>query len=161
VDLEAFELVILRRPPDAPAYDEDTLERIQREHLAYHESLRLSGHVLTNGPVIDQPDESMRGVGLLPNRVPRGGTTARRTGSRGPGRTPERRGHVVVVSAGHDGPPRQPRLDGRVLAPGEAASVTHYDPFDDEMHADPFPTYERMRDDVHLPVELRPSVSLA
>jgi uncharacterized protein YciI len=62
VDLEAFELVILRRPRDAPAYNEDTLERIQREHLAYHESLRRSGPVLTNGPVIDQPDESMRGL---------------------------------------------------------------------------------------------------
>jgi hypothetical protein len=34
VDLEAFELVMLRRPPDAPSYDDDTLERIQREHVA-------------------------------------------------------------------------------------------------------------------------------
>jgi uncharacterized protein len=62
VDLEAFELVILRRPADAPSYDEETLERIQREHLAYHASLRLSGHIVTNGPVLDQPDESVRGL---------------------------------------------------------------------------------------------------
>ena len=26
--------------------------------------------------------------------------------------------------------------------------MAHYDPFDYDMHADPFPTYERMRDDV-------------
>jgi uncharacterized protein YciI len=62
VDLEAFELVILRRAMDARVHDEDTLERIQREHLAYHEALRTSGQVLTNGPVVDQPDESMRGL---------------------------------------------------------------------------------------------------
>jgi uncharacterized protein YciI len=62
VDLEAFELVILRRPPSAPDYDEATLDRIQREHLAYLESLRAAGHIATNGPVLDQPDESLRGL---------------------------------------------------------------------------------------------------
>jgi uncharacterized protein YciI len=62
VDLEAFELVILRRPADAPSYDDETLERIQSEHLEHHASLRASGHVVTNGPVLDQPDELMRGI---------------------------------------------------------------------------------------------------
>jgi uncharacterized protein len=62
VDLEAFELVVLRRPRDAPAYDEKTLERIQREHLDYHASLRAAGQIVTNGPVLDQPDESFRGL---------------------------------------------------------------------------------------------------
>jgi uncharacterized protein YciI len=60
--LESFELVILRRPPDARAYDDDTLGRIQREHLAFHASLRDQGIVVTNGPVVDQPDESFRGI---------------------------------------------------------------------------------------------------
>jgi uncharacterized protein YciI len=62
VELEAFELVLLRRPAGAPEYDEPTLERIQREHLAYHASLRAVGHGVTNGPVIDQPDDSLRGL---------------------------------------------------------------------------------------------------
>ncbi|MDR3034208.1 MAG: YciI family protein [Kitasatospora sp.] len=62
MDLEAYELVMLRRPEDAPPYDEATLERIQREHLAYHAELRAAGQVVTNGPVTDQPDESLRGV---------------------------------------------------------------------------------------------------
>jgi uncharacterized protein YciI len=62
MELESFELVILRRPPGARDYDEETLERIQQEHLSYHASLRASGHVVTNGPVLDQPDESMRGL---------------------------------------------------------------------------------------------------
>ncbi len=64
MDLEAFELVLLRRPRDAPSYDEATLERIQREHLAYHAALRSSGQIATNGPVLDQPDESLRGLTL-------------------------------------------------------------------------------------------------
>jgi len=62
MDLEAFELVVLRRPAGAPSYDEETLDRIQREHLAYLASLREAGHIVTNGPLIDQPDESVRGL---------------------------------------------------------------------------------------------------
>ncbi|MDQ3866186.1 MAG: YciI family protein [Actinomycetota bacterium] len=62
MDLEAFELVILRRAPDARTYDEETLERIQRDHLAYHASLRAAGRIVTNGPVRDHPDESIRGL---------------------------------------------------------------------------------------------------
>jgi uncharacterized protein YciI len=62
VQLEAFELVLLRRPPDAPAYPDEVLERIQQEHVAYHASLREAGQVVTNGPVSEQPDPSLRGL---------------------------------------------------------------------------------------------------
>ena len=62
VDLEAYELVLLRAPENAPAYDDAELERIQKEHLAHHARLRESGHVVTNGPVRDQPDPSLRGL---------------------------------------------------------------------------------------------------
>jgi uncharacterized protein len=62
MELESFELVLLRRPPSAPEYDEETVQRIQAEHLEYHASLRASGDVATNGPVLDQPDESLRGL---------------------------------------------------------------------------------------------------
>ena len=62
IELESFELVMLRRPPDAATDDQATLERIQREHLDYHRSLRESGEIATNGPVLDQPDESLRGL---------------------------------------------------------------------------------------------------
>ena len=62
VDLEAFELVLLRTPENAPRYDDAGLERIQAEHLAYHARLRESGQVVTNGPVRDQPDVSLRGL---------------------------------------------------------------------------------------------------
>jgi uncharacterized protein YciI len=62
MQLEAFELVLLRRPVAATAYDEQTLERIQSEHVAYHAKLREDRYVVTNGPVLDQADESLRGL---------------------------------------------------------------------------------------------------
>jgi len=62
VDIEAFELVLLRRPDGAPDYPDEELERIQREHLAYHARLREAGHVVTNGPVDGQPDPSILGL---------------------------------------------------------------------------------------------------
>jgi uncharacterized protein len=62
VDLESFELVLLRTTENAPRYDHADLERIQAEHLAYHDRLRESGQVVTNGPVRDQPDVSLRGL---------------------------------------------------------------------------------------------------
>src|SRR5436189_5753072 len=62
MDLEAFELVLLRRPPDAPIYDEATLDQIQRAHLAFHASLRKQEIVVTNGPVVEQTDDSFRGI---------------------------------------------------------------------------------------------------
>jgi uncharacterized protein len=64
VDLEAFELVLLRRPASAPDYPDTELDRIQREHMAHHARLRESGQVVTNGPVDGQPDPSLRGLTL-------------------------------------------------------------------------------------------------
>jgi uncharacterized protein YciI len=62
MELEAFELVMLRRPTQATEYPEAELDRIQGEHLAYHAELRAGGQVVTNGPVTGQPDESLRGL---------------------------------------------------------------------------------------------------
>ncbi len=62
MDLESFELVLLRRPASAPDYPGEELERIQREHMAYHARLREDGHVVTNGPVDGQRDPSLRGL---------------------------------------------------------------------------------------------------
>jgi uncharacterized protein YciI len=62
MDLEAFELVFLRTPENARDYDDAELERIQKQHLAYHAELRATGQVVTNGPVRDQPDPALRGL---------------------------------------------------------------------------------------------------
>jgi uncharacterized protein YciI len=62
MELEAFELVLLRRPAAAPTFVDAALEQIQSEHVAYHASLREKGQVVTIGPVWDQADESPRGL---------------------------------------------------------------------------------------------------
>jgi hypothetical protein len=62
MELEAYELVLLWRPADAPDYDEDTLDRLQAEHIAYLSGLRERGLVVANGPVLGQPDPALRGL---------------------------------------------------------------------------------------------------
>jgi uncharacterized protein len=65
IDLHEFQLILLRRPDDAPGYDDETSERIQRDHLAFYAAMREAGHVVTNGPVRDQPDEALRGIAIF------------------------------------------------------------------------------------------------
>ena len=65
MDLHGFQLILLRRPDRPPSYDDETTDRIQREHLAFYASLREAGQVVTNGPVLDQPDERLRGIAIF------------------------------------------------------------------------------------------------
>jgi len=65
IALQEFQLILLRRPDGAPTYDDQTANRIQREHVAFYASLRQAGHVVTNGPLIDQPDEALRGIAIF------------------------------------------------------------------------------------------------
>jgi uncharacterized protein len=65
MDLHEFQLILLLRPGRAPDYDDETTDRIQREHLAFYASMRQAGHVVTNGPVRDQPDEALRGIAIF------------------------------------------------------------------------------------------------
>jgi uncharacterized protein YciI len=61
-DLESYELVFLRRAPNPPEMDDETLDQLQLEHLAHKDRLREAGILAANGPVLDQPDESLRGM---------------------------------------------------------------------------------------------------
>jgi uncharacterized protein len=63
-DLHGFQLILLRRPEDAVSYDDAAAEQIQRDHLAFYREMREAGHVVTNGPVLDQPDEALRGISI-------------------------------------------------------------------------------------------------
>jgi uncharacterized protein len=63
--LEQFNSWLLRRPPDAPAYDEATVARLQTEHLEFYAGLRTAGQVLTNGPFLEQPDPAWRGLAVF------------------------------------------------------------------------------------------------
>ena len=40
IKLEEFQLILLRTPQGAPSYDDETAERIQRDHLAFYAALR-------------------------------------------------------------------------------------------------------------------------
>ncbi|HEX4092300.1 MAG TPA: YciI family protein [Trebonia sp.] len=62
MDLEVFELVMLRRPADAPDYSDEELDDIQRRHLGFYDDLRAAGQVVTNGPVDGATDPSLRGL---------------------------------------------------------------------------------------------------
>jgi len=58
-ELEAFQVVLLRRPVDAPALDDATLDRLQDEHLAFLDALRAEGRAVTTGPFLDQEVDAM------------------------------------------------------------------------------------------------------
>jgi YCII-related domain len=66
VALESYELALLRRTRQAREFDEQTIERIFGEHLAYTLGLVSSGQQLAAGPVRDWPaeEEHICGMGL-------------------------------------------------------------------------------------------------
>ena len=64
---EAFDqhtVILLVRPPDAPAFDEAELDRLQAEHLAYLRELARRGVLIANGPLTEQTDERLRGLSV-------------------------------------------------------------------------------------------------
>ena len=63
--LDAYTVVFLRRPAGAPKMSEPELDALQQRHLAFWAELRRQGHVVTNGPFVGQPDESLRGVSVF------------------------------------------------------------------------------------------------
>ena len=61
---EQHTLVLLIRPPDAPTFDEDELDRLQHDHLAFLHDLQQRGIVIANGPFAEQTDERLRGLSI-------------------------------------------------------------------------------------------------
>ena len=64
VALERYSLVLLRRGPQAAAFSDEELERLQDAHLGHLRVMRDAGHLLVAGPFGDQPDETFRGICL-------------------------------------------------------------------------------------------------
>ena len=62
--LDAYTVVFLRRPADAPSFTDVELEALQRQHLPFNAKMREAGHAMINGPVEGQPDETLRGIGV-------------------------------------------------------------------------------------------------
>jgi uncharacterized protein YciI len=67
--LDAYTVVFLRRPPDAPVLSEEALDALQQRHLAFYTKMRDEGHVVFNGPFSGQPDESLRGIAVYRRSV--------------------------------------------------------------------------------------------
>ena len=62
MELEQFFLVILRRPATPPDLVDTDLDALQQAHLDYLMGLRDKGVLALNGPLRDQPDQTMRGL---------------------------------------------------------------------------------------------------
>lgn len=62
---DAFTVVVLRRPADAPEMSDAELDALQAEHLAYRGELRDRGLVVANGPFLEQSDPSYRGMSVF------------------------------------------------------------------------------------------------
>ena len=63
--LDAYTIVFLRRPADAPQFTEEELDVLQRGHLAFNGRMRDEGHALITGPFMDQPDVAWRGISVF------------------------------------------------------------------------------------------------
>jgi len=66
IQLETYEIVLLRHTRQGRDFDQESKERIFREHLAYTLGLLASGEQVAAGPVSDGPaeDEDVCGLGL-------------------------------------------------------------------------------------------------
>jgi uncharacterized protein len=57
-------IVFLVRPPDAPEFSEEELDRLQVEHLTYLRDQMRQGLLVANGPVDDPTDVRLRGISV-------------------------------------------------------------------------------------------------
>jgi uncharacterized protein len=67
--LDAYTIVLLRRPPDAPQLSEERLDELQRAHVAFNARMREAGHAIITGPFRGQPDQSWRGISVFRTSV--------------------------------------------------------------------------------------------
>lgn len=61
---DAHSVVFLVRPPDAPTFSEEELDRLQVEHLTYLRDLARRGVLIANGPLEEQTDVRLRGISI-------------------------------------------------------------------------------------------------
>jgi uncharacterized protein len=62
---DAYTVVVLRRPADAPEMSDEELDTLQARHLAYRAELRRQGVLVVNGPFVEQTDQSYRGMSIF------------------------------------------------------------------------------------------------
>jgi uncharacterized protein len=67
--LDAYTVVLLRRPANAPQLPEEELDRLQAAHVAFNARMRDEGHALLTGPFSGQADISLRGFSVFRTAV--------------------------------------------------------------------------------------------
>lgn len=60
-ELDTFAVVLLRRGARADVFSDAELDELQNGHIAHMNKLRDEGTLVTNGPFLDQRDETLRG----------------------------------------------------------------------------------------------------
>jgi hypothetical protein len=65
VNLDAYTVVFLRRPADAPNLSDGELDALQEQHVAFNARMRAEGHAILTGPLRGQPDETLRGINVF------------------------------------------------------------------------------------------------
>ena len=64
MELDRFELVLLKRPATAPPMSDDEIDRLQELHVAYLVQQADTGAIRVAGPFDEQVDETLRGMAL-------------------------------------------------------------------------------------------------
>jgi uncharacterized protein YciI len=59
-EFDFYQLVLLERAADAPTFDDETAEQIQRQHLGHFGRMRAAGLMMVAGPV--RGDEAIAGI---------------------------------------------------------------------------------------------------
>ncbi|HVI37309.1 MAG TPA: YciI family protein [Gaiellales bacterium] len=60
--MDAHTLVLLMRPGAPPPLDDDAVDALQEQHLAFLQARREQGVLAAAGPFRDRPDERWRGM---------------------------------------------------------------------------------------------------
>lgn len=64
IELDRYELVLLKRPTSSPPFSDEELEQLQARHIEHLLEQTRLGNIRVAGPVDEQQDESLRGMCL-------------------------------------------------------------------------------------------------
>jgi len=65
MEFDRHTLVLLVLRPDAPEMTDEEAAELQDRHLAFRADLRERGYLIGGGPLVDQDDESLRGISIM------------------------------------------------------------------------------------------------
>jgi uncharacterized protein YciI len=65
MEFDRHTLVLLVLRPDAPELTDEEADELQDRHLAFRADLRERGHIVGGGPLVDQDDETLRGLSVM------------------------------------------------------------------------------------------------